>query len=203
MAIFAALQSAFPKPTLVAELRDVEGFGRALDAVMVALNKETPCPGGRTCSRGGRVDQANENPPGGGARPAARRGPGGATRANGPRGGDPKETPAPEFRLMPGAVEDLHVPRPEPIHRSSSALPRSGPRSGSRGNSWRFSTAADSARGAIEAAKKKEWAGSGEVEGAMANLPAGVVLMMLSDPRERSRRCWRACRGRFRRRSTR
>ena len=38
--MLSSLGSALPKPTLVAELNDPKTFGKALDAVMIAVNKE-------------------------------------------------------------------------------------------------------------------------------------------------------------------
>ena len=184
MAIFSALQSAFPKPTLVAELRDAEGFGKALDAVMVAINKELRAQAAERAAEEASSTQGNENPPGGGPgqRPGAGRGGANAgDRTKGRR--NPKEALAPEFRLMPGAVKTymFHVPSDSPV---KFGPPSFRPTIRIEGKYVAFSTAADSARGALEAAKKKEWKSSAEVEGALANLPAGLVLLMMSDPRE-------------------
>ena len=84
---------------------------------------------------------------------------------------------------MPGTVKTymFHVPTDSPI---KFGPPSFRPTIRIEGKYVAFSTAADSARGALEAAKKKDWKPSAEVEQALAHLPAGLVLLMLSDPRE-------------------
>ena len=151
---------------------------------MVAVNKELRARAAERAAEEASSTQGNENTPRRRSRPAARRRPGGRERGRPDEGeGDPKEAPAPEFRLMPGAVKTyvFHVPTDSPM---KFGPPSFRPTIRIEGKYVAFSTAADSARGALEAAKKKEWKSSTEVERALADLPAGLVLLMMSDPRE-------------------
>jgi hypothetical protein len=118
MAMFSSLQGAFPKPTLMAELRDPIAFGKALDSIMITVNKELKAQAIEKAAAETAAAEASGGPgqrsgpgvgPGQGL--AQSRGPGrGPAGAEGP-GGRParkrsaKDTPSPEFRLMPGSVK--------------------------------------------------------------------------------------------------
>ena len=179
-AILASLQSAFPKPTLVAELHDPTTFGRALDALMIEVNKELRMQAIEQAAEEAAEQKTAGNQPGQGQGPR-RGGEGPGERTKGRR--RPKDTPAPEFRMMPGTVKTymFHVPPDSPIKYGP---PSFRPTIRVEGKYVAFSSSADSARAGLEAIRKKGWKPSGEVEQALAHLPSPLSLLMLSDPRE-------------------
>ena len=84
MAMFSSLQSALPKPTLVAELRDPVAFSKALDVLMITREQGAESPGhreGRTGSRGRGVGRSGRR----GAGPAGRAGAGPSRGGEGSR----------------------------------------------------------------------------------------------------------------------
>ena len=115
MAMLSSLQGALPKPTLVAELRDPVAFGKALDSIMLTVNKELKAQAMEKAVEDGAADEAGQAPAGRrGGLDEAREAPRG--RAAGRRRRSLKDTPAPEFRLMPGNVKIymLSVPSDSP-----------------------------------------------------------------------------------------
>ena len=188
MAMLSSLQGALPKPTLVAELRDPDAFGKALDSVMLTVNKELKAQAMEKAAEAGDAEEAGKTAgPGQGPGPA--RGPGrGMVGAAGP-GGRParkrslKETPAPEFRLMPGTVKVymLAVPTDSPLKIVPQGV---RPTIRIEGNHIAFSTTSEGARTALDTVKKKGWKPGPEVEQALSHLPSGPILVAVSDPRE-------------------
>ena len=71
-AAVTAMQSFFPKLTLVAEVDNPEAFGKGLDTVMIAINSELEGPGDRKRGRGRSGDRE------------------GGARRRGPHGGRPR-----------------------------------------------------------------------------------------------------------------
>jgi hypothetical protein len=186
-AMLATLQSAFPKPTLVAELHDPTTFGKALDAFMIEVNKELRMQAVEQAAEEAAAEKTAGNQPGQGQGPgqfqgSRRGGEGpGSERAKGKRRA--KDIPAPEFRMMPGTVKTymFHVPPDSPVKYGP---PSFRPTIRIEGKYVAFSTSADSARAGLEAVRKKGWKPSSEVEQALAHLPSPLDLLMLSDPRE-------------------
>jgi hypothetical protein len=84
---------------------------------------------------------------------------------------------------MPGSEKTymFHVPPDSPM---KFGPPSFRPTIRVEGKYVAFATAADAARGALEAARKKDWKPSADVAGALANMPAGAVMLMLNDPRD-------------------
>jgi hypothetical protein len=188
-AMFSALQTALPKPTLVAEIRDPAAFGKALDAVMVAVNKALKA---QAIEKAATESASAESGPGagqGGAQ-AGLQGPG---RGRGQRGEgygerparkrSPRQTAAPEFRLMPGSEKTymLVVPSDSSLKIGS---PGAHPTLRVEGKYVAFSSTSEAARGAIEAIKKKGWKPSAEVDQALSHAPADLILLAVDDPRE-------------------
>ena len=104
MAMLSSLQGALPKPTLVAELRDPVAFGKALDSIMLTVNKELKAQAMEKAAEDGAADEAGQGPAGqapvGGGLDEAREAPRG--RAAGRRaGGASKTRPRPSFASCP------------------------------------------------------------------------------------------------------
>jgi hypothetical protein len=182
MAMLSSLQGALPKLTLVAELRDPVAFGKALDSIMLTVNKELKAQAMEKAAEDGTADEAGQGP-------AQARGPGrGRGGAAGP-GGRParqrslKDTPAPEFRLMPGNVKIymLSVPTDSPL---KILPPGVRPTIRMEGNHIAFSSTSEAARAALDTVKKKGWKPGPDVEQALSHLPPGPIFLAVGDPRE-------------------
>jgi len=182
MAMLASLQGALPTPTLVAELRDPVTFGKALDSIMLIVNKELKAQAIEKAAEDGTADEAGQGP-------EQARGPGrGLGGAAGP-GGRParrrslKNTPAPEFRLMPGNVKIymLNVPTDSPL---KILPPGVRPTIRMEGNHIAFSPTSEAARAALDTVKKKGWKPGPDVEQALSHLPPGPIFLVVGDPRE-------------------
>lgn len=182
MAMLSFLQGALPKATLVAELHDPVAFGKALDSIMLTVNKELKAQAMEKAAEDGAADEAGQGP-------SQARGPGrGLGGAEGP-GGRParkrslKDTPAPEFRLMPGTVKTymLIVPTDSPLKISPPGV---RPTIRMEGNHIAFSSSSEAARAALETVKKKGWKPGPDVEQALSHLPPGPIFLAVGDPRE-------------------
>src|SRR5208283_5049993 len=187
MAMLSSLQGALPKPTLVAELRDPVAFGKALDSIMLAVNKELKAQAIEKAAEDPAADEAGKAA--GGQGPAQARGFGrGGGGAEGPGGQparkrSPKDAPAPEFRLMPGNVKIymLHVPPDSPL---KLVPPGVRPTIRMEGNHIAFSSTSEAARAALDTVKKKGWKPGPDVEQALSHLPPGPIFLAVGDPRE-------------------
>ncbi len=193
MAMFSSLQSALPKPTLVAELRDPVGFGKALDVLMITVNKELKAQAIEKAAQEGAAEEAGAAAGGSPGRPQAA-GPGRGHPGRGP-GGDvaggeraarkrnPKETPAPEFRLMPGTVKTymLFVPTESPLKLGPPGV---HPTLRIEGKYLAVSSTSEAARVALETIKKKGWKPSAEIEQAVSHIPSNPIFVAVGDPRE-------------------
>ena len=146
MAMLSSLGSALPKPTLVAELSNPTAFGKALDAVMITVNKELKAKAIEQAAADEEAG-AGRGPPGCRARgwPWARDGfqgdgrAGPAVRARGAAGpqAQPQGNPGAGVPAHDGLgrSEVVQVDRPRRIGPEDSALRASTRRSG-----WRTST---------------------------------------------------------------
>ncbi len=182
MAMLSSLQRALPKLTLVAELRDPVAFGKALDSIMLTVNKELKAQAMEKAADDAAADEAGQGP-------AQARGPGrGLGGAEGP-GGRParkrslKNTPAPEFRLMPGNVKIymLSVPTDSPL---KILPPGVRPTIRMEGNHIAFSSTSEAARAALDTVNKKGWKPGPDVAQALSHLPPGPIFLAVGDPRE-------------------
>ncbi|WP_165227235.1 hypothetical protein [Aquisphaera insulae] len=178
MAMLSSLQSVFPKPTLVAELRDPVAFTRALESVVIAVNKELKAMAVEKAAAMSAEDANANNTPNG---PEGGRGRGGAAEGAGRRKSN-KETPAPELRLSPGPVKTymLIVPPDSPIKLN---LPGVRPTIRLEGKYIAISTTSEAARVALEAVKKKEWKPTPDVAQALDHAPANSILVAVDDSR--------------------
>ncbi len=184
-AILSSLKTALPKPTLVAEVRDPVAFGKALDSIMITVNKELKAEAMEAAADEAKADDASKSP-GQGQAPgrAFGRGPGGEGPGARPaRKRSLKDTPSPEFRLMPGDVKIymLRVPTDSPL---KIVPPGVHPTIRLEGSHIAFSTSSEGARAALDTVKKKGWKPGPDVEQALSHLPSGPVLLAVADPRE-------------------
>ncbi len=188
-AMLSSLQGALPKPTLVAELQDPVAFGKALDSIMLTVNKELKAQAMERAAEDEKAGEAGKAP-GQGQAPGRgfSRGPGGPGSMTAP-GGRParkrslKDTPAPEFRLMPGDVKIymLRVPTDSPL---KILPPGVHPTIRMEGNHVAFATSSEAARTALDTIKKKGWKPGPDVEQVLAHLPSGPIFVAVADPRE-------------------
>ena len=183
MAMLSSLQGALPKPTLVAELRDPVTFGKALDSIMLTVNKELKGQAMEKAAEDGAADEGGQGPAQAqrGGLDEAREAPRG--RAAGRRRRSLKDTPAPEFRLMPGNVKIymLNVPTDSPL---KILPPGVRPTIRMEGNHIAFSSTSEAARTALDTVKKKGWKPGPDVEQALSHLPPGPIFVAVGDPRE-------------------
>ena len=167
-----AMQSFFPKLTLVAEVDDPEAFGKGLDTLMIAINNELESQV--------RQIEAEER------RAAEQQKTAGAPRAPGGRsapGGDrtkQRRILSPRFNPIPGQPNSFVLMTP-----SDSKL-RFGPSSFRptilmEGKYVAFSLSTDAARAAAEAARRKDWKPSTEVTRACQTVPSNLIMLSVTD----------------------
>ena len=170
-----AMQSFFPKLTLVAEVDDPEAFGKGLDTLMIAINNELEA---RTREIEAEERRAAEQQKAGGAD----RAPGGRAAKGGERSRQ-RRILAPRFNAIPGQGKSFVLMTP-----TDSKL-RFGPSSFRptiliAGKYVAFSVSSDAARAAAEAAQRKDWKPSSEVERACQTVPSNLVMLSLTDVSE-------------------
>ena len=212
MAMLSSLQSALPKPTLVAELRDPVAFGKALDVLMITVNKELKAQA---------IEKAAQEEPAEGAGAASaprRRGPArGRARTKGARErfgsrvgrrrqGRPQAQPeghsGAEFRPMPGTAKTymLFVPTDSPLKLGTSGV---HPTLRIEGKYLAVSSTSEAPASRSTSSRRRR--GSRRRRSSKPSLmcrPARSSSRSATRAR-RSRPCWPACRGRSRPRSTR
>jgi hypothetical protein len=176
MAVFSSLQGVLPKPTLIAELRDPAAFAKALDALMIAVNKELKAQA---------IEKAAQEPPAtqpGAAGPGANRGRAEGAAERPARKRSSRETAAPEFRLMPGSIKTymLFVPSDSPLKPTPPGV---RPTIRLEGKYVAFSSTSESARAGLDAARKKDWKPSAEVQRALEHTPLDPIFLAVEDPR--------------------
>jgi hypothetical protein len=179
-AIITALQSTFPKLTLVAEVKNPEAFSKALDAIVVALNKELKAQAMEKALEERKEDTAK----GGGAnRGGGRFGGGGGDRTKTRR--PLQQTPAPRFEMTPTAgkakVYSLTTPSGSPLHLGPASF---RPTIHLDGDFVVFALTPDSARTALTAVRRKDWKPSDSLAKVCENAPDNMVVLAVSDVSE-------------------
>jgi hypothetical protein len=168
-----AIQSFFPKLTLVAEVDNPEAFGKGLDTLMIAINNELESQVRQIEAEERRA--AEQQKAAGGDRAAGGRSPrGGGDRTK------QRRILAPRFTAIPGQAKSFVLVTP-----SDSKL-RFGPSSFRptillEGKYAVFSVSSDSARAAAEAARRKDWKPSSELERACQTVSSNLVLLGVTD----------------------
>ncbi len=170
-AAIAALQSAFPKLTVVAEVSNPAAFSKALDAIVVALNKEL---------KGQAIEKALED------RKEAESKDGGNRGAGGRMGGGDRnksrrpiqQTPSPRFEMTPATgkakVYTLTTPSGSPLHLGPTSF---RPTIELEGNHVVFAVSPESAHAALAAVKRKDWKPSDNLAKVCENVPGKLVLL--------------------------
>ena len=167
-----AMQSFFPKLTLVAEVDDPVAFGKGLDTLMIAINNELESQA-REIEAEERRAAESEKTAGAGRGPAGR-------STKGAERTKPRRILTPRFNPIPGQEKSFVLMTP-----SDSKL-RFGPSSFRPtilldGKYVAFSVSSDSARAAAEAARRKDWKPSSEVDKACQTVPSNLVMLGVSD----------------------
>jgi len=169
----SAVQSFLPKLTLVAEVDNPDSFGRALDALVIAINAELKSQAHEMAEqeREAAGDQADE-----------------ATKARAPatkgrRRRSPEETPAPRFTPVPGQENAfvLTTPRESALKLGPSHF---RPTIQLEGKYLVVSTASDAVRTALLAIKQKDWKPSAELQKACEPVPNGLIGLGVTDVRD-------------------
>jgi hypothetical protein len=199
-AAFTAMQSFFPKLTLVAEVDNPEAFGKGLDTAMIAINSELKAQAIEKAAEHAAADKASPADGGGaGAMRGARPGGGRAGRGGAPEGGGERtkrgraKTPSyPHFQATISPVKDQNsgsLVKTFVLTTPTDSLLRFGP------SSFRptilledkyvaFAVSSDAARAALAAAKRKDWKPSSDIERACEKVPSNLVLLSVNDVRE-------------------
>ncbi len=176
-AMISAMQSQFPKLTIVAEVKNPEAFSKALDGVIVALNGELKIQA---------IDKANEERKEAEKKDAggAGRGPGG--RAAGGGGGDRtksrRSVQPPRFLLTPTAgkakVYILTTPSGSPLHLGPTSF---RPTIELDGDHVVFAVSPEAARNALAAVRRKDWKPPDDLAKVFEGLADNLVLLAVND----------------------
>jgi hypothetical protein len=180
-AAVTAIQTYFPKLTLVAEVDNPEAFGKGLDTAMIAINNELKA---QAIEKEVEDRAATEKAAPGGAGRVA----GGADRTKRRR----KEPSFPHFQAMIGQVKPtnagslvktfvLTTPTDSPLRFGPSSF---RPTILLEDKHVAFAVSTDAARAAIAAAKRRDWKPSTELEQACEKVPSNMVMLAVNDVRE-------------------
>jgi hypothetical protein len=171
-AAIAALQSAFPKLTLVAEVNNPAAFSKALDAVIVALNNELKAQAIEKALEERKEAEKKDAGGGGGGRLGAA----GGDRTKPRR--SIQQTPAPRFQMMPSAEKAklfiLQTPSGSPLHLGPTSF---RPTIELDGSHVVFAVSPEAARAALAAVKKKDWKPSSDLAKVCENVGDKLVLL--------------------------
>ncbi|AMV36612.1 hypothetical protein [Planctomyces sp. SH-PL62] len=177
-ALLSALGPRMPKPVLVAEVGDPARFSRALDAVMLEVNKQIKTVAAEQIAEAVKAEAAAQ--PGQG--PGGPGGPG-ADRKERAR----EEAAIPEFRLIPATGGEsartymFNVPTSSPLKTFPAGFK---PTVRLEGNFVAVSTSPEAARLAVESLRRKPWTPAEDVAQALAKTPDDAVLLLYGDFRE-------------------
>jgi len=182
IAAVTAMQSVFPKLTLVAEVTKPEAFSKGLDAAIIAINGEMKA---QAMEKVAEERAAAEKKDGGAA--------GGNQRAMRPTGGDRgkrrrslNDTAAPRFTLTPtpGNVKSfvLMTHSESPIRYGPSNF---RPTIQLEGKYVAFAVDPAAARAALAAVQRKDWKPSSGLERACESLPPKLVALFVDDVTDR------------------
>ncbi len=187
----ASIQSALStmsKLTLVTEVSEPKAFARTLEGAVTALNHQLAK---QTADILEKADEEKEQPAAGGlpgqGRPGGGRAGGGPGAAGGQRG-TRKRSPsslAPRFQMMPGTDTSsiayiLQTPSDSPLKMGEANF---RPVIRLEGKYLVISAANDAAEGALKAIKQKGWKPSEDLRKVTEHLPAGMIVLGVSDPR--------------------
>ena len=193
--LMTAMQSNYPKLTIVSEVKNPEAFGKGLDALIVAVNgklkEQAVAKAKEDREEAEKKDEAGTGT-GTGAGAAGGRG-GAAGRPGGGGGGDrtktrkasPSQTTAPRFEMASssgkGRLFILSTPRSSPLHLGPVSFRPTVEFDGER---VALAVSPEAAKNALAAARKKDWKPSGALAKAFENLENNLVLLGVSDVSE-------------------
>jgi hypothetical protein len=183
-ALFAALQSKFPTLTLVAEVKEPEKFGKALDAVIVALNKELKAQAIEKAVEE-RKEADTKDQPSSGRGGGARLGGGGGGNQTKTRRAPLSQTPAPRFTATAIAGKAklfvLLTPRDSPLKFGPTSF---RPTIELDGNHLVFAVSPENAKNALAAVRRADWKPSGDVAKVLENAAEKMVFLAVNDVSE-------------------
>jgi len=180
-AAVAALQSSFPKLTLVAQVNRPDAFGKALEAAIIAINGELKAQAIEKATEERDIEQKKKADGGGaGGRNLGGRAAGGTDRAKSRR--SLQQTPAPRFMLAPTTDDSrlftLHTPSGSPLRFGPSSF---RPTIFLDGDYVAFGVSPEAARTALAAVRRKDWKPSASLEQALEKLPGKLSLLGVTD----------------------
>ena len=176
MAAVTAMQSYFPKFTLVAEVNDHVAFGKALDTMIIAINSELE-------AQARAMEEEEEQ------KTAETEKAESPDRGRGKRAGGRSERKrdrrvlAPRFTPVLGESKSFVLITP-----SESKLrfgpPRFRPTICLQGKYVAFATSTDAAQAAVVAAARKDWKPSSEIDRVCEHVPSKLVMLSVTDSSE-------------------
>ena len=188
--MMTAMQSNFPKLTIVSEVKNPEAFGKGLDALIVAINgklkEQAVAKAKEEREEAEKKDEASTGTGvgGGGGRggAAGRAGGGGGGDRTKTRRGSPSQTTAPRFELTSSSGKSklfiLSTPRTSPLQFGPSSFKPTVEFDGER---VAFAVSPDAAKNALATARKKDWKPSSDLAKALENVENNAVLLAVSD----------------------
>jgi len=182
-AAIAAMQLAFPKLTLVAEVTKPELFSKGLDAAIIAINGEMKAQAMEEVAEQRRA-AGEKGEAGAAGRPQGRMPAAGGDRTK--RRRSLHDTPAPRFTLQPtpGKIKlfVLRTPTDSPIRYGP---PHFYPAIQLEGNYVAFAVSPDAAKAALAAVQRKDWKPSSGLERACEALPPKLAALFVNDVTDR------------------
>ncbi len=182
--LMSAMQSSFPKLTIVAEVKNPEAFSKALDGLFVAINTKLKemakekAQEERDEAEAEKKDDARPGRGGAGGRLGAA---GGGDRGK-TRRVSPSQTTAPRFELASssgkGKLFILSTPRSSPLHFGPASF---RPTVEFDGVHVAFAMSPDAAKNALTVARRKDWRPSGDLVKAFEAVENNLVLLAVSD----------------------
>lgn len=179
-----------PRYTLLSEVKDPVAFGKSLDNLMVALNRQLKEQAADAAEKMAAAANAGAGAgaPGGdaaGPRGAGGRRPGAAGGAGAPGGGGRAgvgPVAAPEFKLMPGKPTEKVYVLQVPAGGARRLPPGVRPTVRLSGKMLAVSTTPDAARLALEV-KPGEWTVPNDLAAAFDQVPKELIVLSVNDPR--------------------
>jgi hypothetical protein len=183
-ALFAALQSNLPTLTIVAEVKDSEAFGKALDGVIVALNKELKAQAIEKAVEE-RKEADKKDQPASGRGGGSRLGGGGGGNQTKTRRPPLQQTPSPRFTATPTAGKAklfvLLTPPGSPLQFGPKSF---RPTIELEGKYLVFAVSPESAKNALASVVRTDWKPSGDLAKALEHVVEKLVFLVVSDVSE-------------------
>ncbi len=181
-AAMKALQAAYPRVTLIAEVRKPEAFSKALDAAIIAINGELKA----VAKEKAREQEAtkDQQPGGGAGAPGGRMAAGRAGGAGGQTGRrrSVNTVHAPSLVVEESTATTrsfvLRTPTDSPLKFGSSHF---RPTIQLDGKYLAIGVSPDAARTALAAVRKKDWKPSASLQKISDHIPSNLVALVVND----------------------